>query len=65
MAAGLGKTVPFRFSLDESLDVGEDTGTPVTMDYFDKVPFRFTAALGGVTVEITPVTAAERVGSLS
>jgi hypothetical protein len=64
-SAHIEKTVPFRFSLDESLDVGEDTGTPVTMDYFDKVPFRFTAALGGVTVEITPVTAAERVGSLS
>jgi hypothetical protein len=23
------KTAPFRFSLDESFDVGEETGTPV------------------------------------
>jgi hypothetical protein len=23
------KTAPFRFSLDESFDIGEDTGTPV------------------------------------
>ncbi len=33
-------TIPFRISLDETLDIGEDTGTPVSKDY--KVPFRFT-----------------------
>jgi arylsulfatase A-like enzyme len=59
-SAHIEKTVPFRFSLDESLDVGEDTGTPVSMDYFDKMPFRFTGTLGGVTVEIAPSSAAEQ-----
>ncbi|RSL18875.1 arylsulfatase [Edaphobacter aggregans] len=59
-SAHIEKTVPFRFSLDESLDVGEDTGTPVSMDYFDKMPFRFTGTLGGVTVEVAPVSAAQQ-----
>ena len=33
-------TLAFRISLDETLDIGEDTGTPVSEDY--KVPFKFT-----------------------
>ena len=36
----LDKTIPFRISADETLDIGEDTGTPVSEDYH--VPFRFT-----------------------
>jgi arylsulfatase len=38
-------------SLDETLDIGEDTGTPVSEDY--KVPFRFTGELEKVTIKIT------------
>ncbi len=44
------KTVPNRFSLDETLDVGEDTGTPLMGDY--KVPFWFTGSIDSVTVEL-------------
>ena len=44
------KTVPNRFSLDETLDVGEDTGTPVSEDY--KVPFKFTGKIEKVTVQL-------------
>jgi arylsulfatase len=44
------KTVPNRFSLDETLDVGEDTGTPVSREY--KVPFKFSGKLVKVTVEL-------------
>jgi hypothetical protein len=29
----IARTVPIRFSLDETFDVGEDTGTPVVEDY--------------------------------
>jgi hypothetical protein len=36
-------TIPFRISADETLDIGEDTGTPVSEDY--QVPFKFTGAL--------------------
>jgi hypothetical protein len=45
-------TVPGRFSFDEGLDVGEDTGTPVNMDY--DVPFKFTGKIEKVTINLAP-----------
>jgi len=47
----LDQTIPYRMSLDETLDIGEDTGTPVSEDY--KVPFKFTGKLEKVTINIT------------
>jgi hypothetical protein len=47
----LHQTIPYRMSLDETLDIGEDTGTPVSEDY--KVPFKFTGKLEKVTINIT------------
>src|SRR5262249_42370886 len=44
------KTVPIRVSLDEGLDVGEDTGTPVSLGY--DLPFAFTGKLNGVVIEL-------------
>lgn len=44
------KSIPFRITLDESLDVGEDTGTPVNLKY--DVPFKFTGKIEQVTVEL-------------
>jgi len=44
------RTYPFRVSLDETLDFGEDTGTPVSEDY--AVPFRFTGTLERVLVRL-------------
>jgi arylsulfatase len=44
------KTTPFKYSLFEGQDVGEDTGTPVDFSY--QPPFRFTGKLGRVTVEL-------------
>jgi arylsulfatase len=44
------RTVPSRFSADETLDVGEDFGTPVTRDY--DVPFTFKGNLERVTVNL-------------
>ncbi|MHA3789176.1 arylsulfatase [Flavobacterium hauense] len=46
------KTVPSRFSADETLDVGEDFGTPVTHDY--DVPFTFQGKLEKVEVKLKP-----------
>jgi arylsulfatase A-like enzyme len=46
----IDRTVPIRFSLDETLDVGEDTGTPVSEDY--DVPFRFTGKIEKVVVSL-------------
>jgi arylsulfatase len=45
-------TVPTRFSLDETFDIGMDTGTPVVEDYEDKMPFKFTGALKKVVIEL-------------
>jgi arylsulfatase A-like enzyme len=48
------RTVGRRFSLDETFDVGQDTGTPVIEDYSDKMPFRFAGKLHRVTIELRP-----------
>jgi arylsulfatase A-like enzyme len=51
VAAGkLARTIPFRISADETLDIGEDTGTPVSEDYH--VPFKFTGKLLGVAIKL-------------
>jgi arylsulfatase A-like enzyme len=47
-------TIPIRFSLDETFDVGEDTGTPVVEEYADKMPFRFTGTLKKVFIVLEP-----------
>ena len=44
------RTVPFRFSTEETLDIGEDTGTPVDLSY--DVPARFTGGLGKVVFDL-------------
>jgi arylsulfatase len=48
------RTVTFRFSGEETFDVGEDTGTPVVEDYADKMPFQFTGKLIKVVIELKP-----------
>jgi arylsulfatase len=48
------RTIPIRFSLDETFDVGEDTGTPVIEDYAEKMPFRFTGTLQKFVVVLEP-----------
>jgi len=45
------RSVPVRMSLDETLDIGEDTGTPVSEDY--QVPFKFTGKLKRVLIGLT------------
>jgi arylsulfatase len=50
------RTVPIRYSLDEGLDVGEDTGTPVNLTY--DVPFKFTGKIDKVMIDLKPMEAA-------
>jgi hypothetical protein len=45
-------TIPIRVSLDETFDIGEDTGTPVVEDYEAKMPFKFTGDLKQVVIEL-------------
>jgi arylsulfatase len=44
------RTLPFRLAGDETLDIGEDTGTPVSEDY--KVPFKFTGTLKKLVITL-------------
>lgn len=47
----IDRTYAFRVSLDETLDIGEDTGTPVSEDY--KVPNEFTGKLNRVLINLS------------
>ena len=46
----IDRTVPLRFSFDETFDVGEDTGTPVNLSY--DVPFIYTGTIEKVVVSL-------------
>jgi arylsulfatase len=39
------RTIRARFSLDETLDFGQDTGTPVVEEYAGAMPFAFSGTL--------------------
>jgi arylsulfatase len=53
------QTVAARFSLDETFDVGEDTGTPVVEDYAAKMPYEFTGTLKKFGVVLQPENLSE------
>jgi hypothetical protein len=55
----IDRTYAFRVSFDETLDIGEDTGTPVSEDY--KVLFKFTGTLNRVLIRPSdePLSAAD------
>ena len=44
------RTVPAAFTASETFDVGVDLGSPVSLDYFDRRPFRFDGAIATVDV---------------
>lgn len=44
------KSIPNRVTLDETLDIGFDTGTPIADGY--DLPFKFTGKLSAVTIEL-------------
>jgi arylsulfatase len=48
------QTIGVRFSLDETFDIGQDTGTPVLEEYESKMPFRFTGTLSKFVVVLEP-----------
>src|SRR5262249_21497335 len=57
------KTNPLgKFTLDESFDVGMDTGSPVIDEYDAKMPFKFTGTLHKVEIKLgeNKLTANER-----
>jgi arylsulfatase len=44
------KSIPNRVTLDETLDIGFDTGTPLVEDY--ELPFKFTGTVKKVTIQL-------------
>ena len=46
------RTVPAAFTASETFDVGVDLGSPVSLDYFDRRPFRFDGKIEKVEVEL-------------
>ena len=52
------KTVPGRFSADETFDIGVDTGSPVSADY--KSPNAFTGTIKKVTFDLKPTAPGAR-----
>jgi hypothetical protein len=55
-------TQSLRFSLDESFDVGQDTGSPVIDEYDAKMPFKFNGTLNKVVIDLgaDPLTPEKR-----
>jgi arylsulfatase A-like enzyme len=45
------RTIGARFSLDETFDVGEDTGSPVEFTFYD-VPFKFNGQINKLSVDL-------------
>ena len=54
-------TVPFIYSVDETLDVGEDRGTPILEDYADRMPFKYAGRIEEVTIRFAGGNAASEV----
>ena len=48
----VARTVPAAFTPSESFDVGVDLGSPVSLDYFDRAPFKFNGKIHTVNVEV-------------
>jgi hypothetical protein len=58
------RTVAVRFTMSvETLDIGEDTGTPVNRDY--DVPYRFTGHIRRVTIDLKPQDEHSAAGSVA
>ena len=50
----VARTVPAAFSPSETFDVGVDLGSTVSLDYFDRRPFRFDGKVASVKVRLDP-----------
>lgn len=47
------RTVPLALPIDETFDIGSDTGTPVD-DHDYQTPFRFTGKINKLTISVEP-----------
>lgn len=49
----LDRTIPLVLPIDETFDIGSDTGTPVDDDDY-KVPFTFKGKIDGIVISLDP-----------
>jgi hypothetical protein len=49
----MARTIPFVLPIDETFDIGADTGTPVD-DHDYQVPFAFTGKIDKLTIALEP-----------
>ena len=48
-------SAPLLFTANDCLDIGIALGSPVSLDYFDKAPFKFNGTIHEMRVEyLTP-----------
>ena len=50
-------SAPLLFTANDCLDIGIALGSPVSLDYFDRTPFKFNGTIHSVGVRYVPVTA--------
>jgi arylsulfatase len=43
--------ISLHFTTNESFDIGSDTSSPVSLDYYDKAPFAFNGKIGQTVVK--------------
>ncbi len=51
-SVALAQTVPLAFTASETFDVGVDLGSTVSLDYFERRPFRFDGKVESVKVQM-------------
>jgi hypothetical protein len=56
----IGRSVPAAFTASETFDVGMDLGSPVSLDYHDRAPFKFTGRIEKINIRYVPSTTASR-----
>ncbi len=50
--ARIDKTIPFIFSADETMDIGKDSGSPVTDEYVSGAENAFTGRIKWVQIDL-------------
>jgi arylsulfatase len=45
------QSVPALFTASETFDIGMDLGSPVSLDYFDRAPFKFNGKINSINIK--------------
>jgi hypothetical protein len=49
-------TAPLLFTANDCFDIGQDLGSPVSLDYYDQAPFAFNGTIYKTDVKYTGPT---------